>query len=118
MGRVRVKYNHLPAIIRAMPNEAADGIRESADTFEATLTPQLWVDTGVLRGTVRELTPSRLGTTVAVGHWAGRAFYAGFLEFGTVKMAPRPVVTPAAHAFEPEFGNIMARAVQKAVRAT
>ena len=115
---VRVKFNHLPAIIQALEIEGSAGVHEAADTFEAQLVPKLWVDTGILRSTTRQMMPKRFGTTVAVGHWAGRGFIAGFLEWGTVKMAPQPVVTPAAHAFEPEFGAIMTKAIQRAVRAT
>lgn len=115
---VRVKYNNLPAVIAAIPREGAAGVKSFAEQFQRELDSTLWRDQGQLVSTIREIEPGTMSTTVAVGHWAGKAFYAGFLEWGTSKMSARPMVGPAAHANEPVYAATMASFIRAACGAT
>lgn len=111
---VKIKSNNIPLVMERIRAEGSNGVKAFATQFKAELDASLWRDTGALVSTIREMEPGSMSTTVAVGHWAGKAFYAGFLEWGTSKMAARPMVGPAAHANEPVFASVMAAHIRRA----
>lgn len=116
-GRVVVRYNHLPAVIRAFPRELSDGVDEFANHLEVELKARVWRRTGVVAETIQDRDPSALHATISVGLHEARGFYSRFNEWGTVKQAARPVVGPVAHESEPVFVDIMTKHVRKACEA-
>lgn len=123
MGRVRVKYNHLPAVIRALPRELEQGMNEAALDLGNDLEPVLWEDTGVVISTV-DPEVQGLHATVGVGQVGGRGFYVRFLELGTsnpnkygIVFSPDPRVTRTGQAFEPAFASHIGDAAKRACRA-
>lgn len=68
-------------------------------------------DTGRLAGSVTFNRESDL--TVTVG---SNLVYAAWLEFGTIKMAPRPVWQPKAEEMAPKFAQRLERAILGAIK--
>lgn len=116
-GRVRVKRNDLPKIIRALPGALSDGLNETTDQMENALRGRVWKDTGVVMETITDRDPAELHVTISVGLHKGRGFYSRFHEWGTVKMNARPVVGPTAHEYEPIFPQIVGKHIRKACGA-
>lgn len=116
-GRVYVRYNHIPAVRRAIPRELSAGVDEFSEHLEIQLKARVWRRTGVVADTIQDRDPSKLHATISVGLRESRGFYSRFNEWGTVKQAARPVVGPVAHENEPVFVAIMMKHVQKACEA-
>lgn len=114
---VTVKYNHLPAIIAAMPKEIADGVGDAADDLTETFKATLWIDTGLVRRVTSVHDERALHAEVWIGYNRGHGFYSRFQEWGTVKQAARPIVGPTTHAYEPAYAKNMADHVKKACNA-
>lgn len=94
---VTIVYNYLPRISKRL-RPAADEIcgetaREIRDT-EKVLVP---VDTGALRASIHEEKEAEAKWAVLAGDEAdAEVNYAGFVNYGTSRMAARPFVEPAA----------------------
>lgn len=116
-GRVVVRYNHLPAVMRAFPREMSNGIDEFVLHLEVELKSRVWKRTGVVAETIQDRDPSTLHATISVGLHQARGFYSRFNEWGTVKQSARPVVGPVAHESEPVFVRIMEKHIVKACEA-
>jgi HK97 gp10 family phage protein len=114
MGRVVVRYNKIPKIKVAINPALGDAMDESVDTLDTTLNERVWRDTGILAGTIQDRDPSRLHALISVGLNKGRGFYSRFLEWGTSKLAARPVVGPTAHQFEPKMVTIFTKHIRRA----
>lgn len=115
MGRVVVRYNKLPAIIKRINPALGDAMDESVDTLDTRLNERVWRDTGILAGTIQDRDPSRLHALISVGLNKGRGFYSRFLEWGTSKLAARPVVGPTAHQFEQRMVAIFTKHIKRAM---
>ena len=109
----------LKAKLNAMPNETRTAIKtalnESADElldFQRRLVP---IDEGDLRDSlIKREGKHDLAVEVAAG---GRnAFYARFVEFGTVKRAAQPFFFPAYRALRRKLRGRISRAVTKAAK--
>jgi HK97 gp10 family phage protein len=108
--------NRLPDIIERLPRAADKAVDDTARHIEQTIEANAWRDTGVVISTTKTEAAGTLHAEVQVGVKRGRGFYATFLEFGTSKMAARPVVQPAAHAAEPVFAQNMQNEIEDAWR--
>lgn len=115
---IRVRFNHLPAVIAAMPRELDDGVDEAADGLALILKSTLWVDTGMIRRVTAVKDESRpMHAAIDVGFYLGKGFYSGFQEFGTHKQAPRPIVLPTAEVFRGRYLEEMGQKVRDACGA-
>lgn len=68
------------------------------------------VDTGRLRDSITADTQGEASRTVATGDIVADAPYAGFVEFGTVRMAPQPYMRPALAKYRRDFKNDLEKA--------
>lgn len=57
------------------------------------------------------------GFGAVVGPTRPKGSHAHFLEFGTVKMAPRPFITPAAEEQRPKYLDDVRKAVRGAIKS-
>jgi HK97 gp10 family phage protein len=112
----QVKRNDFARVATRLRPELEQGIDAVAEEMMNILRPIVWFDTGVLRGTIKEQAPGKLTARVWVGVNTGRGFYAAYQEFGTSRQAPRPIVGPTAHLFEPRYAQRMTAAVRTACR--
>lgn len=95
---IEIKFNHFPTIARDVREKLSQHIRRTALNMETETKSRTPVRTGLLRSSwttemVSELT-AIMGTNVN---------YAVFVEYGTRKMAARPMLTPAVEAVRADF---------------
>lgn len=97
MSRARWSSEFDEIIARAAPRcdaaveRAAGRIRDTARVLVPVGAP-----TTHIRSTIRVRKGAGVGIQREVVAGSRKAFYAGFVEYGTVKLAPRPFMTPAA----------------------
>ena len=124
---VKVVFNRLPRLSREMEAKVADVVKEHAFAAKADMQAQMaqsksghWygkhqasapgeapaIDTSELVNSLGAKALKRLVWIV----WAG-AEYAIHLEYGTVKMAARPFMRPAAERISKPFFTAMRRAL-------
>ena len=72
------------------------------------------VDTGQLRTSILR-TDNAVSGWVTIMAGGAAAFYAGYVEFGTVKMAARPYMTPAAQLAREILPDAVRDAVARAI---
>jgi HK97 gp10 family phage protein len=117
VGRVVVKYNHLPAVAAALPKAIDRQVDETANDLSTELKGTLWIDTGLVRNVTVDRPEGSLHAEVWIGYNRGRGFYSRFQEWGTSRQAARPIVGPTAHRFERIYAKDMAQSVRKACNA-
>ena len=117
MGRIRVKYNHLPAIARAMPSELEQDVDGTATDMAQVLERRVWYRTGVVRDTTTAHPEGTLHAEVWCGLHEARGFYSRFQEWGTIYQNARPILGPTAMEYEPIYARNMVSAIKRAVRA-
>lgn len=89
---------------------ALDACGALVETQASLLSP---VDTGLLRKSItHRVLKTASGGTAEVGT---NVEYAPYQEFGTVKMAPQPFLTPALNEEKPRVISILTSAMKKAV---
>jgi phage protein, HK97 gp10 family len=87
--------------------KARDVVRLSTFQVERRAKRRAPVDTGALRNSINSsFSGDGLGTAF-VGECGPEVHYGGFVELGTVKMAPKPYLGPAFDAVEPGFIEAM-----------
>lgn len=101
------KFDRSAQVLAALTNAAHQGLRETALFIEARAEALVPVDTGRLRGTIEAEETGRLEMEVQEGEGLVPN-YGVFQEFGTVRMAPQPHLTPAAQEGERVFGELVA----------
>lgn len=114
---VRIKYNHLPAVIERLPKAIDAAVDDLASDMATEFKTTLWVDTGLVRRVTVDRSRGRNHAEVWIGYNRGRGFYSRFQEWGTVKQRARPIVGPTAHRYEAVYRAKMAVAVAKACAA-
>lgn len=93
--QARIIFNHIPQGIARLQTKIDDAVERVGDDAVDLAHSIVPVDTGQLRTSIHRTDNARGGwVTILAGGEA--AFYAGYIEFGTVKMAARPFLTPAA----------------------
>jgi HK97 gp10 family phage protein len=133
-------FSRLRATVPAMEKELVKAVEKNASELTVAIKSRVPVDTGALRDAVgySMLTGggarNRIAASVGVsgaevkrgkggksGFGAfgnqGNRFYAWFVEFGTVKMAPRPFFFPTYRFLKRRMKGRMTRAINKAVKA-
>lgn len=112
-----LKRNDLPKIAQNLADEVQEAVDTMGDDLADLYRQTIWVDTGTARRTVEVRNDGDYGVDVCVGWYLGKGFYVGFHEFGTSKMAARPMVRPGAFQAEPIFAAYMEKAIKRAVGA-
>lgn len=96
-SRVKVVFNHFPEIARLLPELTQELLKETAEAVAEEARANVRVRSGKTKESiVTEVEKYR--ALVIVKHFVGH-----FLEFGTIKMAAKPFLTPAAEKFKPLF---------------
>lgn len=94
----KIVFDHSKKIAAELRPAAGKIVHATALGIEAGAKARVPVKTGTLRRSIHtEMsgpTTARVGTSV---------FYGPYVEYGTVRMAPRPYLTPAAEAARPRF---------------
>ncbi len=116
MGRVRIVSNRLPQIESRLESVVQDAVQKAGDELVNTLQGAVWHRWGYVERSTQTY-PIANGVAVGVGKTGsgsqGWGFYAIYNEFGTSKQGARPVVVPAAHAFEPRYAEIVGEEVRR-----
>lgn len=115
-GRVRVKSNHLPRIVREFDGAITAGVRRTSSEMQDDLKAVVWERSGMIERTIQDLSENPNHATIAIGLNRDKGFYSRFQEWGTINQAARPRVTPVAHQYEVKFPQIMAAEIRKVVR--
>ena len=115
-----------PSITRGLTKAAAEAVEQIQEEISESYPPESFpsmpphLRTGALRRSVRidSVEPGRV--TIAIGGPGTLVPYAGYLEFGTSEMEPRPFVQPILERITPEIPNIIAEEIdqdlEKAIR--
>lgn len=110
-AQIEITRNRLPALRQGIRRQAAQVVSEAATDCVALAKVLAPVDTGELRDEIH---------TEAQGDLAADAVssvpHSIFNEFGTVKMAAQPYMTPAAEEMHPRFLRRMASIPEEAAR--
>lgn len=87
--------------------QTKDAVRKFAFQIQRSAKLRAPVDTGALRNSINTTVTEHVGggASAEVGP---EVDYAPFLEFGTVRMEPRPFLGPAFDRFEPDFLRALA----------
>ena len=101
----RIAHNRLPEIIAKMPGLVSAVVKKTAFDIEEDARNFCPVDTGALQGSI-EANVEEFYATIAPA-----TEYAGYVEFGTWKMAAQPYMRPAADKNAPKFEAAMAAAL-------
>ena len=92
-----IKYDRIPEITARFPGAVRAVVAKAALDIEADAKALCPVDTGALRASIKAEID---GTRATI---EPHQEYAGYVEFGTYKMAPRAYMRPAADINEPKF---------------
>ena len=95
--RTTIRYNRIPEITARFPGAVRAAVAKAAYDIEADAKALCPVDTGALRGSIKTQVEGMSAKVTASME------YAGYVEFGTYKMAPRAYMRPAADINEPKF---------------
>ena len=95
--RTTIRYNRIPEIVARFPGAVRAVVAKAALDIEADAKALCPVDTGALRASIKAEID---GTRATI---EPHQEYAGYVEFGTYKMAPRAYMRPAADINEPKF---------------
>ena len=95
--RTTIRYNRIPEIVARFPGAVRAVVAKTALDVEADAKALCPVDTGALRASIKAEID---GTRATI---EPHQEYAGYVEFGTYKMAPRAYMRPAADINEPKF---------------
>lgn len=94
---IQVKDNRIPQLIAAYPDMVSEVIRKATFDIEREAKGICPVDTGTLRNSINSEVQDYTGVV------STNVDYAGYVEFGTYKMAAQPYMMPAAEIVGPQF---------------
>ena len=97
--QIRVEFNRFPDLISKAPDRARELVKKAAYELEARAKTEVPVDTGNLKNSLS----TSLENDGMTGIVSTAVEYAAYVEFGTVKMAARPYMTPAADQVRQSF---------------
>lgn len=115
--------NRLRRKLRRFPDEATDELRQTIWAFASEMQGDARArapkDTGTLAANIqarfsRDGLEARVGVITKAAK--RKAYYAGFVEFGTRNMPARPWLVPALEQNRPKFRPQINSAVDRAVR--
>lgn len=112
LARLKARFAKIP---KEMKVKVRAAIEESADelvAFQKRLVP---VDQGDLRDSIQKR-DGRHELSVEVTAGDDKAFYASFVEFGTVRTPAQPYFFPAYRASRKRIKGRISRAVKKVVK--
>lgn len=112
LERLKRRFAKIPAKIRA---EVRIALEKSADELVSTQQQLVPIDRGDLQASIHKR-DGRHDLSVEVVAGSDRAFYAAFVEFGTVNTPAQPYFFPPYRALRKRFVARTKRAVGKAVR--
>ena len=95
--RTTIRYNRIPEIVARFPGAVRAVVAKTALDVEADAKALCPVKTGALWGSIKTQIDGASAKVTASKE------YAGYVEFGTYKMAPRAFMRPAADVNEPKF---------------
>lgn len=108
-GEIKILSNRLPSMDLRMRRAVANVVKSTALQCEAKAKVKAPVSTGALSNSIQAQPETELSWTV------GPAMdYGIYVEYGTVHMAPRPYMTPAAEELRGPFIQRMNDAVERA----
>lgn len=99
---VTITSNKLPLIARRLPEAAGRVVKKTAFDVEAGAKAVVPVDTGNLKNSIAAEMTGPAEAIVGTG-----VEYSVYVELGTVKMAARPYLIPAAEHARPSFIEAM-----------
>lgn len=104
----------LEKLAAALPHrKQAESLAEAGELVAQEMRELAPVDTGRLRESIGVTVEDGL---VSVGPTKPDAWYAHFLEFGTVEMAPRPFITPAFDHTQQQMEERIAKGISAEIR--
>jgi HK97 gp10 family phage protein len=112
--RLRVVYNHLPDVIRALAEGEDAAVDQAARELRENIQAVAPVDTGYHRDHIYDVHTGKGKAEVRSGDGID---YPLFLEEGTSRMAARPHFRPAAEAFNARFADIVTRSIIDAIQS-
>lgn len=114
MGRITVRYNHLPKVINRLHDKVDRTVDSAVGDIATVAKLKAPVDKGILVRTTKSDEQGAMHGAIESGIYRGHGFYAGFVEFGANQPggSAQPYMIPAAHAGE----QILERKVTNAVR--
>lgn len=101
--RWEVVENRIPELIVSVNAAARAAVKRTADDIANTARQLVPVDTGALQDSIES-------SSISIGYEAEVTVgedYAGFVEFGTRKMAAQPYLGPAIDAHEHELPELI-----------
>lgn len=110
--RIEIVANSLPDLPDAVRERLALGLAKIAKDIEADAKSRAPVRTGALKNSIQERRVRQLAREINVG-----VDYGAFVEFGTVRMAPRPYLTPAVEAKRATFERLLAAVTEQALQS-
>jgi HK97 gp10 family phage protein len=106
-------YNKLPSMAALLRKNVAKSTEDRANEGADIARGLCPVDTGALRDSIRVEKDEELGWSIVAGD-GGAISYGQYVEFGTVKMAAQPFLTPASEQMRTPFLISMKDAVEVA----
>lgn len=105
-------YNNIPQVIAAVEGAKPKALRGAALIVQGTAQALCPVDTGNLRSSISH------GLAGSDDAWVGtNVEYAGYVEYGTRKMAAQPYLRPAVDTNRPNIDDYVARILGAASNA-
>ena len=103
MAMSGVVFNRFPEIAARFPVQLHNAVEQMTGIIVQLAQARAPVDTGFLRDSIVAAMIDEFEGTVTVG-----AFYAGFVEFGTRKMAAQPYFYPAVDEASTRWDAVLA----------